>query len=113
MSFPPYGINRVSGAEKIGFSMNDSFVASALVRQGVVPCSLISPTVTIAIKALELYRIAYYRNPHFSIQAFVKTLCDVHGVRIYLHPLSVTLISHFKSPVRVSALLVSPIFHRL
>ncbi|KAI6020395.1 hypothetical protein BKA83DRAFT_4495156 [Pisolithus microcarpus] len=30
--------------------------------------------------ALELFRIARLRSPHFSIQAFVKTLCDLQGV---------------------------------
>ncbi|KAH7917998.1 hypothetical protein BV22DRAFT_1108467 [Leucogyrophana mollusca] len=62
----------------------DAFVASALVRQGLIPCSPISPTVAITIGALELYRVARQRNPHFSIQAFVKTICDLQGFHRYL-----------------------------
>ncbi|KAI6161954.1 hypothetical protein EDD17DRAFT_1777172 [Pisolithus thermaeus] len=46
----------------------DNVVASALVHQGVIPCSLITPTVVITIQALELYHISYYHNPHFSIR---------------------------------------------
>ncbi|KAG1777172.1 hypothetical protein EV702DRAFT_1045562 [Suillus placidus] len=29
--------------------------------------------------ALELYRVARLRNPHFYIQAYVKSICDLHG----------------------------------
>ncbi|KIK40552.1 hypothetical protein CY34DRAFT_24782 [Suillus luteus UH-Slu-Lm8-n1] len=57
----------------------DRFVASALVRHGVIPCSPISPSVAISIDALELYRVARLCNPHFSIQAYVKSICDLHG----------------------------------
>ncbi|KAF9232688.1 hypothetical protein BU15DRAFT_90591 [Melanogaster broomeanus] len=59
---------------------NDSYIASALIRQGLMPCSPISPTTAITINALELYRTAHLHSPHFSIQAFVKTLCDLHGM---------------------------------
>ena len=55
-------------------------LASALVRQGLIPCSPLVPSVAIAIDVLELYRVANLRSPHLSIQAFVKTLCDLHGV---------------------------------
>lgn len=71
------------GAEKVALTIlsTDSFVASALVRQGIIPSSPISPTTGLTVQALELYRIARQRNPHFSIQAYVKTLCDLQGVR--------------------------------
>ncbi|KAG1770797.1 hypothetical protein EV702DRAFT_1202270 [Suillus placidus] len=32
------------------------------------------------VDALEFYRIAHLWNPHFSRQAYAKTLCDLHGV---------------------------------
>ncbi|KAG1836694.1 hypothetical protein DFJ58DRAFT_846843 [Suillus subalutaceus] len=50
-------------AEKVSVTIasTDHFVASALVHH-------------------ELYRVAWLRNPHFSIQAFVKSICDLHGV---------------------------------
>ncbi|KAH7904942.1 hypothetical protein BJ138DRAFT_1118930 [Hygrophoropsis aurantiaca] len=59
----------------------DTFVASALVRQGIIPCSPISPTVGITIDTIDFFRVARQRNPHFSIQAFVKTICDLQGVQ--------------------------------
>ncbi|KAH7904826.1 hypothetical protein BJ138DRAFT_1119044 [Hygrophoropsis aurantiaca] len=62
---------------------SDVFIASALTRQGLIPCSPISPTVAITIDALEVYRVARLRSPHFSIQAYVKTLCDLHGVEFH------------------------------
>jgi hypothetical protein len=37
--------------------------------------------VGITTEALEIYRVAHLRCPHLSIQAFVKTICDLHGVR--------------------------------
>ncbi|KAI6010375.1 hypothetical protein BKA83DRAFT_4467509 [Pisolithus microcarpus] len=47
--------------------------------EGVVPCSPIHPTTAVTFGALEFFRIARLRSPHFSIQAFVKTLCDLQG----------------------------------
>ncbi|KAG2149247.1 hypothetical protein DEU56DRAFT_729669 [Suillus clintonianus] len=69
-------------AEKVTLTLKatDSFIASALVRQGVIPCSPISPSVAVTVDALEFYRIAHLRDLHFSMQAFAKTLCDLHAV---------------------------------
>ncbi|KAG1837203.1 hypothetical protein C8R48DRAFT_751645 [Suillus tomentosus] len=50
-----------------------------------MPCSPISPTVGITTEALDLYRVAHLRSPHLSIQAFVKTVCDLHGVEFHRH----------------------------
>ncbi|KAG1900426.1 uncharacterized protein F5891DRAFT_1128589 [Suillus fuscotomentosus] len=63
----------------------DATICSAMVRQGVMPCSPISPTVGITTEALDLYRVAHLRSPHLSIQAFVKTVCDLHGVEFHRH----------------------------
>ncbi|KAI5986451.1 hypothetical protein EDC04DRAFT_2873538 [Pisolithus marmoratus] len=48
--------------------------------QGVAPCSPIHPTAAVTFRALELLCIVWLHSPHFSIQAFVKTLCDLQGV---------------------------------
>ncbi|KAG2743935.1 hypothetical protein P692DRAFT_201722581, partial [Suillus brevipes Sb2] len=50
---------------------------------GVIPCSPISPTTAITMEALNFYRVARQCNPHFSIQAYVRTLCDLQGVQFY------------------------------
>ncbi|KAG2058448.1 hypothetical protein BDR06DRAFT_968459 [Suillus hirtellus] len=67
-------------AENISLTIEslDHFVASALVHQGIVPCSPISPSVGITVDALELYHVARLHSPHFSIQADVKSICDLH-----------------------------------
>ncbi|KAI6114544.1 hypothetical protein F5141DRAFT_1188000 [Pisolithus sp. B1] len=49
-------------------------------HQGVVPCSPIHPMAAVTIRALELFHIAQLHSPYFSVQAFVKTLCDLQGV---------------------------------
>ncbi|KAG1797356.1 uncharacterized protein HD556DRAFT_1267601 [Suillus plorans] len=74
-------------AEKVSLRIlsTDATISSALVRQGVMPCSPISPTVGITTEALDLYRVAHLRSPQLSIQAFVKTVCDLHGVAFHRH----------------------------
>ncbi|KAJ7214578.1 hypothetical protein GGX14DRAFT_359992 [Mycena pura] len=58
----------------------DAFVSSAFTRQGVMPVSPYSPTVAITIRVLEFFRAAHLRCPRLGIQAFVRTLCDLHGI---------------------------------
>jgi hypothetical protein len=67
----------------------DCTIASALVCQGVFPCSPISPTVGITTEALELYRVMHLQSPHLSIQMFVKSVCDLHEVRIFIYSMIV------------------------
>ncbi|KAF8217890.1 hypothetical protein K438DRAFT_1901005 [Mycena galopus ATCC 62051] len=55
-------------------------VPSALIKQGLVPCSPWDPSVAIATRVLELYHTTHVRCPQLAIQAFVKSLCDLHGV---------------------------------
>jgi hypothetical protein len=45
-----------------------------------MPVAPYFPTVVITIRALELYRVAHLRCPRLGIQAFVRALCDIHGV---------------------------------
>ncbi|KAJ7597935.1 hypothetical protein C8J56DRAFT_772406 [Mycena floridula] len=59
---------------------SDAYVASALVRQGFIPCSPIRIKVAITICLLEQYRLLFLRCPRLSIQPFVKALCDMHGL---------------------------------
>ncbi|KIK20250.1 hypothetical protein PISMIDRAFT_13140 [Pisolithus microcarpus 441] len=63
----------------LGIRVTDHFITSALICQGVIPCSPIHPTTAVTFGALEFFRIAWLCSPHFSIQAFIKTLCDLQG----------------------------------
>ncbi|KAJ7790912.1 hypothetical protein B0H14DRAFT_2625569 [Mycena olivaceomarginata] len=58
----------------------DVYVASACVRRGWISVSPFIPTAVITIRVLEVYRVARLRCPRLGIQAFVRTLCDIHGV---------------------------------
>ncbi|KAJ6590434.1 hypothetical protein DFH09DRAFT_1306980 [Mycena vulgaris] len=58
----------------------DACIASACVRRGWIPVSPWTPTVIITIRALEVYRVAHLRCPRLGIQAFMRALCDIHGV---------------------------------
>ncbi|KAG2343102.1 hypothetical protein BDR05DRAFT_976169 [Suillus weaverae] len=51
----------------------------------IIPSLPISLTTGLTVQALELYRIAHQQNPHFSIQAYIKTLCDLQGVQFYAY----------------------------
>lgn len=62
----------------------DKITSSALVRQGLIPCSPITPKAAVTINCLELFRVAHLRNPHLSIQSWTKTLSDLHGVSLLI-----------------------------
>ncbi|KAJ7585883.1 hypothetical protein C8J56DRAFT_787886 [Mycena floridula] len=59
---------------------SDKYLSSALVRQGLFPCSPVKINVAISTATLELYRSLFVQCPRLTIQPFVKTLCDMHGV---------------------------------
>ncbi|KAJ7814774.1 hypothetical protein B0H14DRAFT_2375803, partial [Mycena olivaceomarginata] len=58
----------------------DAYIASACVRRGWMPASPWNPTVVITIRTLEVYRVTHLRCPRLGIQAFVRSLCDIHGI---------------------------------
>ncbi|KAF8184030.1 hypothetical protein K438DRAFT_1599013, partial [Mycena galopus ATCC 62051] len=55
-------------------------VASACLRHGWIPVSPYYPNAIITIRALEAYRVINLRCPRLGIQAFVRSLCNIHGV---------------------------------
>ncbi|KAI5994770.1 hypothetical protein EDD15DRAFT_2195902 [Pisolithus albus] len=74
-------------AEKTSITVGptDRYLSSALARHGLIPCSPITPKVAVTVNALDLYRTTHQRCPHLSIQAYVKSLCDMHGDPFYNH----------------------------
>ncbi|KAJ7064175.1 hypothetical protein C8F01DRAFT_1209381 [Mycena amicta] len=54
--------------------------AAALTVRGFIPCAPERPSVAITVQALEFYRVAHARCPQLAIEAFVKTLCDLHSL---------------------------------
>ncbi|KAI5995861.1 hypothetical protein EDD15DRAFT_2365295 [Pisolithus albus] len=74
-------------AEKTSVTVapTDCYLTSALVRHGLIPCSPITPKAAVTVHALHLYHTARQRCPHLSIQGYVKSLCDMHGVPFHNH----------------------------
>ncbi|KAI6011450.1 hypothetical protein BKA83DRAFT_4467030 [Pisolithus microcarpus] len=71
-----------AGAEKTSITVGptDRYLSSALVRHGLILCSPITPKVAVTVSALNLYHTAHQRCPHLLIQAYIKSLCDMHRV---------------------------------
>ena len=67
---------------------NDEPANVSLVRQGLLGCSPVVPTVAISLKTLELVHRLRRRHPQLGIQAIVWALCDIHAVGCHLlHPI--------------------------
>ncbi|KAJ7824252.1 hypothetical protein B0H14DRAFT_3469498 [Mycena olivaceomarginata] len=65
---------------EVPIAQGDAFVASAYVRQGLMPSTPHHASVVITVRALELFRRLQLRCPRLGIQAFVRGLCDLHAV---------------------------------
>ncbi|KAI6095449.1 hypothetical protein F5141DRAFT_973508, partial [Pisolithus sp. B1] len=89
----------------------DHYLSSALVHYGLILCSPITPKVAIAVNTLHLYHIACQHCPHLLIQAYVKLLCDMHGVCQRFVLLHYTYSCHDPGSILQSPLL--SIFHSL
>jgi hypothetical protein len=61
-------------------SKTDEFTTSSLVGQGLIPCAPWTPKLAVATCVLEMFRVAKLRCPHLGVQAWVKTLGDLHGL---------------------------------
>jgi len=57
----------------------DTFVTTALVRHGLIPCAPFTPTAAFTVRTLEFYRVLHNRSPGVSMHAFVQSLCDQHS----------------------------------
>ncbi|KAF7341857.1 hypothetical protein MSAN_02041200 [Mycena sanguinolenta] len=66
--------------QEVPIIQGDRNVASAYVRQGLIPTAPHLPNVAITIRALEIFRTAQLRCPRLSLQSFVRALCDIHAV---------------------------------
>ncbi|KAG0708173.1 hypothetical protein DFH29DRAFT_979487 [Suillus ampliporus] len=55
-----------------------STVSEALVLNGYVGASPLSPTIAMSLSTLELYRRIQLCKPSFSVEAFAKVICDLY-----------------------------------
>ncbi len=61
---------------------SDKYTAVTLICQGLLPCAPFHPSV-ITIPTMEVYHMAHLQCPQFTIQPFVKMLCDLHTVTFW------------------------------
>ncbi|KAK0461669.1 uncharacterized protein EV420DRAFT_1266632 [Desarmillaria tabescens] len=63
----------------------DNTVVAAMVRHGLLPCAPYTPRVVITIKTMETFHLCHLQCPQFSVQAFVRALCDLHQSPCHSH----------------------------
>jgi hypothetical protein len=56
----------------------------ALICHGYLGASPSQPTIAFTLEALEFYHQLRRRQANFSVQAFIKVLCAIHNVRLWL-----------------------------
>lgn len=100
-----------SHAAILNVNTADDYLCSAFVRQGVIPSSPTTPSLGFSVQAVELFRTAHLRCPHFSQQAFIKTLSDLHSVRVDVPIVLLLTLIICSGPI--SKISHSPILHSL
>ena len=74
--------NVTAGRETVAYQHSSSdYPNVTLLRHGLLGSSPTHPTVAIHISVLDYYRQLHRECPRLSIQAQVKALCHLHGVR--------------------------------
>ncbi|KAJ7711576.1 hypothetical protein B0H16DRAFT_1667755 [Mycena metata] len=66
--------------EFFSFLSSDVFTAAAFFARGLVPCASHKPQVVFSIRLLELFHVVHLRTPQVSIQSWMKTMANLHGV---------------------------------
>lgn len=56
------------------------FLSAAMFSRGFVPCAPYKSKVAFSIRLLELFRVTHLRTPQVSIQGWMKTVADLHGL---------------------------------
>lgn len=75
---------KATGRREIEIPVDELSFSAALVRNGFIGTSPEHPNTAIAINVLELFRNLSVRCPTLSIQAFVRSLSEMHKVRYLL-----------------------------
>lgn len=60
----------------------DELANVSLLHMGYLGCSPQRPSVAVSVEVLELYHRLRRRHPQLGLQAFTRTLCDLHNVRL-------------------------------
>ncbi|KAF8145917.1 hypothetical protein K438DRAFT_1629234, partial [Mycena galopus ATCC 62051] len=66
--------------QEVPLVKGDKFPSCAYIRHGLIPSVPYMASVVITLRALEVFQTLQLRCPRLGVQAFVCTLCDLHGV---------------------------------
>ena len=64
--------------------VDDETTAVALASLGFIGNAPFNPSVAVSMKTLELYRVLRRRKASFSVEGFVKVICDLYGVGYFV-----------------------------
>jgi len=79
VEIPIIDIYTLSISVKVSYT-EDQTTASTLAGLGFIGNAPFHPSLAVSVKTLELYRILRRRKPSFSVEAFVKVICDLYIV---------------------------------
>ena len=73
---------------------------AALIKNGYLGNTPVTPSLAISLKTLELFRRIRLRKSSFSVEAFVKVVCDLYAIRTHSSwgPSTPADIAHFQVP---------------
>lgn len=88
-SLEAFDIYTLETSVNIIYSVDDLPI-QALMKSGYLGNSPAFPSLAISLRTLELFRRIRLRKPSFSVEGFVKVVCDVYSVQLshYLSPTS-------------------------
>ena len=78
----------------------DQTTASVLAGLGFIGNAPFHPSVAVSMKTVELYRIVRRRKPSFSVEAFVKVICDLYMVCVFFSSFALPILIVRKIPYR-------------
>ncbi|KAF8530645.1 hypothetical protein JB92DRAFT_2804438 [Gautieria morchelliformis] len=78
------GINGYESACALPQDQHHEYINQTLLLHGLLGTSPVAPELAIPIPTLELYRRCRLRSPQFSIQQWVKVLCDLSNINYNL-----------------------------
>jgi hypothetical protein len=79
--------------------VNDETTAVALASLGFIGNAPFNPSVAVSMKTLELYRILRRRKASFSVEGFVKVICDLYAVRYFCFPFPLEVLTQFMKQI--------------
>ncbi|KAF8586310.1 hypothetical protein K439DRAFT_1409115 [Ramaria rubella] len=74
------GVDSFEAAHTISHDPSHAYLNQTLIKHGLLGTAPTALTLAIPFSVLEIYRCCRLRSPHFSIQQWVKVLCDLSHI---------------------------------